>query len=296
MGSMQRFIGPRAVLGESPVWDYRTDHLYWVDIEGRSVHRWAWASGRTETRRLVSRPGSIGLTRNPERILVASEHGVGLLTWASGSVDWIVALPNRYPSVRLNDGRVSRDGHFWVGSMHEPAGDERFIGSIYRVFPDWTWEEVISDVGIANGLVSTPVGMHWADTLRRSCWVHSDATSATPATPRAPHVDFSELGLPGGPDGACIDSRENVWLACVNGSTLAAFDLDGRLLERVQVPVRRPTCIAFGGPDLRTAFVTSIGGGNSYPTYADEPDAGRVLVLDLGREGTPEYLFAADGV
>jgi hypothetical protein len=42
---------------------------------------------------------------------------------------------------------------------------------------------------------------------------------------------------------------------------------------------------------LSTLFLTTIGGGGNYPVFDDEPDAGRVLVLDVNRRGRPEHIF-----
>jgi sugar lactone lactonase YvrE len=49
--------------------------------------------------------------------------------------------------------------------------------------------------------------------------------------------------------------------------------------------------MAFGGSDLATLFVTSIGGGDHYPVFDDEPDAGRVFALDVGVRGLAEPEF-----
>jgi len=292
MSASWRTLGPRCVLGESPLWDGRTRHLLWVDIEGQALHQWNWDTEGVTSLTLTHRPGSIALTPDPDIVVLASEHSVGLLRISTGSIDWKIALPIPYPSVRLNDGRVSAAGDFWVGSMHVPATDRRFIGTIYRIHPDWTWDPVIVDVGVANALVSTPAGMHWADSLHGACWTVSDATTAPQVSGTGePLVTFSSVGLAGTPDGACIDAQDDIWLACVHGGVLARFDAAGRLTRQIGLPVRRPTCPAFGGPDLATLFVTTIGGGGNYPVYDDEPEAGRVLALDLGVQGRAEYIF-----
>lgn len=293
MTSMLRAIGPKAILGESPLWDGRGDHLTWVDINGRAVHRWHAQSERTESIALQDRPGSIALTSDPDTLVLASEHRIGLLRWTSEQVDWKVVLPIEHSTVRLNDGRVGPSGDFWVGSMHVPATERRFLGSIYRIHPDWTWDVAVTEVGVANALTPVADGMLWADTLHRSCWTISEASGASPTVSGtgSPWAAFGPLGLPGGPDGACTDADGNVWIACVHGAALACLDPSGRVLEIVDLPVRRPTCPVFGGPGLRTLFVTTIGGGGNYPVFEDEPEAGRVLCLDVGRAGVPEPHF-----
>lgn len=286
-------IGPRCVLGESPIWDHRAHHLTWVDIDGRQVHRWDWASDVIESRAIDGRPGSIALTEEPDRLLLASEHRIGILDWATGRVEWRLHLPIEHATVRLNDGRVSPQGDFWVGSMHVPASERRFIGSIYRIRPDWSWEVLVTQVGVANALTRTTTGMLWADTLHGACWTMPAQGQAVPVTSGTgrPWVEFAEVGLPGGPDGACTDAHDDRWIACVHGGALAHLDAEGILLDRIDLPVRRPTCPAFGGPELDTLFLTTIGGGGNYPAFNDEPDAGYVLLLEVDARGVPEEVF-----
>lgn len=288
-------IGSRSILGECPIWDYRTRHLTWVDIDGRHIYRWSWDADNLEVRAMDGRPGCIALTTNPEILVVASEHRIGLLDWVGGHVEWKLNLPIDQPSVRLNDGRVSPQGDLWIGSMHVPATDRKSIGSIYRVDPDWSWEVRVTGVGVANAMTTAGDGMLWADTLLGCCWVLDPTGPADPVMSgdQAPLIDFAALGLPGGPDGACTDASGDLWVACVHGGALAHLTAEGALIERIDVPVRRPTCPAFGGPNLDTLFVTSIGGGDNYPTFDDEPDAGRVMLIDVGVHGVPENLFDA---
>ena len=50
---------------------------------------------------------------------------------------------------------------------------------------------------------------------------------------------------------------------------------------------------AFGGADLATLFVTSIGAGGSRPPAPGQPHAGSVLAIDAGVTGVVDAPFAA---
>ena len=286
------FIGERSVLGECPIWDARLDALFWVDINSRAVHRWDWKGDEFSTRVMAGRPGSIALTATPGVLVVAMEHTLLVLDWESGEATTRRDLPIAEDSVRLNDGRVDRSGNLWVGSMHVPASDGRSVGSLFCVRPDWSAREVLTGIGVANGLAFPPSGsvMYFADTTKLIVWRYA-VDSEGHLGERSPFVDFARLQLPGKPDGGCVDSDGGYWIACVHGSAVARVFADGQLDRIIPVPFRRPTCLAFGGPDLATLFVTSIGGGGQYPEFDDEPDAGRVLGLDVGFTGVREAIF-----
>jgi sugar lactone lactonase YvrE len=49
---------------------------------------------------------------------------------------------------------------------------------------------------------------------------------------------------------------------------------------------------AFGGGDLTTLFVTTIGGGGTHEVDPMLPDAGALFAMDVGVRGLPEPMFA----
>jgi sugar lactone lactonase YvrE len=58
------------------------------------------------------------------------------------------------------------------------------------------------------------------------------------------------------------------------------------------MPIRHPTSISFGGPDLDVLFVTSI--SRSTNLSDDHPDAGGLFAIEgLGVKGLPAHTFIA---
>jgi sugar lactone lactonase YvrE len=66
----------------------------------------------------------------------------------------------------------------------------------------------------------------------------------------------------------------------------------GEILQTVMLPVSRPTMIAFGGHDLRTAYVTSARTGLSDAALEAQPHAGAILSFPVDVPGVPEVPFA----
>lgn len=79
-----------AALGECPVWSAAESVLYWVDVDGRAVHRFDPDAAADETWTVPGRPGSLALTSEPGVLLVAMEHQLTHLDWATGaSTPWL---------------------------------------------------------------------------------------------------------------------------------------------------------------------------------------------------------------
>lgn len=283
----------RAQLGECPVWCDRTARLHWVDIDGRAVHRTDPTTGEDEVRALDVRPGSIALRDRTDHLLVAAEHGLHDLDWATGALTPLAELESGDAPTRLNDGRCDPAGRFWVGSMDDPSDRGAHRGQLHRVDTDLSVTTVETGVGVSNSLAFTPDGrtMYWADTRRGRVEAFDHDPDTGERRNRRVFVDFAD-GLPGGPDGACVDADLCLWVACVHGWGLARITPQGEVDRFVELPVEKPTMPAFGGARLDTMFVTTISSGGSRSSAPGQPLAGALLVLDVGCTGLPEPRFA----
>ena len=72
--------------------------------------------------------------------------------------------------------------------------------------------------------------------------------------------------------------------------TLTGGPVDGALLAEVAVPAANVTACAFGGPALRTLYITTHGGDK--PDKTGEPHAGGLFVVETGVQGTLAHRFA----
>ncbi len=291
--SVECVVPGGALLGECPLWSGVDDRLYWIDIVGRTLHRYDPAGGSDEALPLPGRPGSIALTGEPGRLLVALEGGLAFVDWATAAFEPWITLEPLGTGNRLNDGRCDAAGRFWVGSMFDPASAGRFSGLLHRVEPSGQATVTRRDVGVANGLAFSPDGrtMYFADTLRDTVWAFDYDLSTGEAANERRFLDFA--ALPGRPDGACVDEDAAYWIACVYGWAVLRVRPDGRIDRRIDVPVEQPTMPAFGGAALDVLFVTSIGQGGSRPLAAGQTDAGGVFAINAGVRGLPEPAFGA---
>ena len=78
----------------------------------------------------------------------------------------------------------------------------------------------------------------------------------------------------GRPDGAAVDSEGCYWSAQYEGQRLLRLSPTGEVLAEVATPVPCPTMPCFGGPDLKTLFITTSRQGRSPQELARHPGAG----------------------
>jgi sugar lactone lactonase YvrE len=281
-----------AQLGETPLWDAARGVLWWIDIERPTLWRLDPASGETSG---LEQPGtylgSLALTRSG-RHLVARDLSLVLLDPETGvTKPFAETQGETMPDTRLNDGRVDAQGRLWIGTMDNGLKDGR--GSLYRVDPDGMMEALFDDVIVANGIAFDPGGRHmyFTDTRRHITYRLALDASGKRVEGREVFADYSATG--DRPDGACVDADGCLWQAFFGGGKVVRYAPDGRIDREIALPVTNPTCLCFGGPDLRTLFVTSATKFLTPDQLAAEPLAGSVLAIDGVGQGAPECLFDA---
>ncbi len=293
MTAIERVSESPAQLGECPVWSGTEAVLYWADIDGRTIHRHDPSSGSEERRELPGRPGSFVLTETIGRLLVAMEHELVWLDWAGGAIEPFVALEPAGTGNRLNDGRCDPAGRYVVGSMYADTRAGKTTGVLHRVSVDGRIETLRTDIGVTNGLgFDAERGrMYFADTPTEQVVVCDYDPATGDRSNERLFLDYADLD--GKPDGACVDADGCYWSASVYGWAVIRVTPDGVVDRRIELPVQKPSMPAFGGSDLSTLYITSIGAGGTVPSEpgVDGFTPGDTLAIDAGVQGRPEPVF-----
>jgi sugar lactone lactonase YvrE len=164
------------------------------------------------------------------------------------------------------------------------------VGALYRLDKDGSFNPIISPVTIPNSLAWSPDGgtMYFSDTTSGTILAYDfDTNAGLPSRPRV----FAKVEGPGTPDGSTVDAEGFLWNAEYDGWKITRYAPDGRIDRVVALPLRRPTCCAFGGPDLTTLFVTTASQKLTPEERAGQPLAGALLALEVGVRGIAEPAY-----
>lgn len=281
-----------ALLGESPFWHPDEGALVWCDIPGKALHRWHAATGDHQSWSFDTEPGCCAPIPGGAW-LVAFRDGLFRFDPVSGERQRLAAPPYDPASERFNDGRADPQGRFWAGSMSEERGVAK--AALYRWGPDGL-KRMAGDISTSNGLAFSPDGrtLYWSDTPSHRVMAYDfDPALGTLGAarvfarfePKQPGQGLAGYG--GRPDGAAVDVEGAYWCAMYEGQRLVRLAADGQVLQSIELPVRCPTMPCFGGPDLRTLFVTSSRLGRPAEELAAQPLAGCVLHARVDVPGLP---------
>ena len=276
-------------VGECPTWNVEEQCLYWIDIEGILFHRWAPSSGTNESWETPERFGSFGL-RKKGGFVVASENGFHFYDHLSGAFTLITDPENSKPNNRFNDGRCDRAGRFWAGSMID-RGENIQDAALYCL--DTKGEATLKQDGIilANGLAWSPDNstLYFADTRAPIVWAYDFDLEGATLSNRRVFIEFSEAD--GVPDGATVDTDGCYWLTQPRSWTIKRYTPAGKVDTVIELPFERPTMCAFGGPDLKTLYITSLGEFLNEDEKTNRPLEGGLFKVEVEAQGLPEPFF-----
>lgn len=273
-------------LGEGPLWHDERGELFWCsilagelnacDAAGDNHHSWAFGEAISAAA-IVDR----------DTLLVATASGLVRFDIESGARQPVCSFPETETPFRSNDGRAGPGGAFWISTMGRNA--EPGAGSIYR-FVDGGLAVKRRGMAIPNAICFSPGGewAYFSDLPTRSIlrWRLDPDSGDTIGEPVL-FIDLRAESLM--PDGAVVDGEGCIWNAQWGAGRVARYDPNGRFLEEVTVPTAQATCPAFGGPDMKTLFVTSAWQGMDVEARRADPLAGAVFAAEVSVAGRPEY-------
>ena len=270
-----------ALLGEGPAWDAARQVLWFVDIKQCRVHCLDPATGRVDG---WDAPAQVGwvLPADDGALIAGLRTGVARFDPTSGTFTHLADVEPDRPGNRLNDATVGPDGAIWFGTMDDDETQAsgrvyRFAGGVVEALP-------IAPAVVTNGPALSPDGrtLYHVDSPERT--IHAIEVAADGALGKArvfARIDAAD----GYPDGPSVDAAGNLWVGLWQGWRARRYAPDGTILLEVRLPVANVTKVALGGPELRTAFVTTARIGLTEEELKAQPEAGNVFAFGAETPG-----------
>jgi gluconolactonase len=229
--------------------DYRGDKIWRLDPKGNfSVFR----EGTNMTNGIAFMPNGdlLAVEYKARRISVSAPDGRNVRDLTRGD--------GKRPLVGVNDAIADAKGGVYFTDPHDRpivVGRKVFV---YYVPPGQSRARVVDDTMIRpNGLTLSPDGktLYVADTVGHDVIAWDVRPDGGLANRRA----FARLrgikeGEDSGGDGVTVDRDGRLYVTSVPG--VQVFDRHGQYLGTIRVP-RRPTNVAFSGPDKQTLYITA---------------------------------------
>ncbi|MBY0496626.1 MAG: SMP-30/gluconolactonase/LRE family protein [Cyanobacteria bacterium] len=279
----------KAQIGEGPVWDARSQRLYWVDIPAQQLHVFNPADGTNATYTCPDIVTSVS-PRAGDGVLLTLRRSFAFFDEKTGGVQTIAEVEPGMPGNRFNDGKTDRRGRHWAGTMGDVDWNHP-IGNLYRFGADRNPVRVEEKIRCSNGIAWSPDDrtMYFCESFAYVIHAYDfDAERGEIANRRT----FAKVDDASFPDGITVDAEGFVWCGQPVFGRIVRYDPAGRIERIIELPVSRGTSVMFGGPDLSTLYVTTMRTTLDERQLAEEPLAGCVLAIRPGVKGLAETPFA----
>jgi sugar lactone lactonase YvrE len=273
----------KAALGECPVWEARSQTLFWLDILGRRVY--------AGSDLLVELDEPVGCLAPRKRggFILTKRLSFWMFESDPAQLTLISSLAGEPSNNRFNDGKCDPRGRFLAGTMDLNEKDP--IGSLYSL-EEKSITRLLSGVTISNGMTWSPdyKTFYYIDTSTHEVRAFDyDLETGSIANSRVAVRAHEALGLP---DGMTSDMHGNLWIAMWGGAQVIKWDPQtGRLLEQFPVPALNVSSCAFGGKNLDELYITTARKGLDEGSMKQYPLAGSVFRLRAKVDGMPAFEF-----
>ncbi|GIU87198.1 MAG: gluconolactonase [Acidimicrobiia bacterium] len=187
---------------------------------------------------------------------------------ATGEVSVLYTACDGNELVGPNDLVFDAHGGFYFTDHGKDRGRVRTLGAIYYATADGSSiREVVFPLESPNGIGLSPDGtrLYAAETHtgRLWAWTLAGPGELVGGASAAAHGGDMLCGLPGMQlfDSLAVDAQGNVVVATLVTGALSVISPAGELLDQIVCGDPLVTNVAFGGADLRTAYVTLSGTG-----------------------------------
>lgn len=141
-------------------------------------------------------------------------------------------------------------------------------GQIWRVGLDGQFVLLETDMGTTNGIEVSPDNktLFVNESVQRTVWAYDLNEAGELSNKRLIHT-FEDFGM----DGMRVDTDGDLYVTRHGKGTVVKLSPDGELLKEIKMSGDKPSNIAFGGEDGKTAYVTLQDNGNIDSFQVEKP-------------------------
>ncbi len=180
----------------------------------------------------------------------------------TGAIETLYTHCGDEPLKGPNDIVFDEQGGFWFTDNGKRYARSEDVGAVYYAHCDGSFiSEQVYPRSHPNGIALSPDGktLYVSETMAGRVWGYEvTAPGVVDAPPGLLNSTALLYGAPGFElyDSMAVEENGNICVAAVARGGITVISPDGKEVEHIPMPDPAPTNIAFGGPDMKTAYIT----------------------------------------
>jgi sugar lactone lactonase YvrE len=224
------------------------------------------------------------------KLILGTEDGIASFDLRSNELQYLAEIEKEILATRSNDGACDAAGRLWIGTMARDFTPGS--GSLYCVDTNFSVTKKLAGLTIPNGLV-------WSLDNERMYFIDSPTlcVGSFLFDVGTGEIEFEKVVIEiepklGSPDGMKIDEEGMLWIAHWNGFGVYRWDpSNGKLLDKIALPVPQVSSCAFGGDEMNLLFITTARENMTNADLFKYPDSGNVFLAETPYRGMPAFKF-----
>ncbi|MGN6604752.1 MAG: SMP-30/gluconolactonase/LRE family protein [Ginsengibacter sp.] len=270
-------------LGESPMWHAERNSCFWVDIDRGILFEYHWSSKKTRSWNF-DRKLSLAMQGKENELILALNTRIIKFDLDSEKITPLTDIERPAFGNRCNDGACDLRGRLWIGTMH--LQHKQNAGALYMVDQNLNVQKKISNTSISNGIA-------WSHDNKRMYYIDSPTkvVQSFHYNEENGEITFEKnaIEIPdglGSPDGMAIDEEGMLWIALWGSFGVYRWNPEnGKLLDKIEVPVPQVSSCAFAGPHLDHLIITTARENFSEEETKKYPESGNVFIAKTAVKG-----------
>ena len=279
-------------LAEGPLWDYKNNTQYWVDILEKRVCGLKMEGGEYFEYTLDKEIGTIALTSTSE-LLLAMSDGVYFFNPKLNSLRFIEGSKPPDSDQRYNDGKCDAAGRLIAGTTSLSGRPKQgFLFQMEYNGNELIRKTLLEGVSISNGLC-------WNDDNTVMYYIDSPTGEISAFEYRLSDGSLGNKKIfarispeEGVPDGMTIDQQERLYIAHWGGAKISVWNTEnGERVDELSVPAPHVTSCTFGGEDLSELIISSARTGISQEQLENNSLSGSLFRYRSSTRGRRANVF-----
>jgi sugar lactone lactonase YvrE len=248
---------------EGPIWDEKNKLVYCVSIEQGLIYQVNPKSGEVQSFPTQGNVGCVALDKDGN-LTSAEKEGIFKTNPKTKEKIYLTQFESDI-NLRYNDGRFDPIGRFIVGTKSEKDffSEEKIVKGKLFSYINGVYKVLLDDLLISNGIGFSHNGekMYFIDTPTKKVAQYKYNLTTGDILFEKYIIDIDGNGWP---DGMCVDTDGNIWVAEWEGGRVRKWDVNnGTVLDEIILPCPRVTSCCLGGENLDELFITTAKSKNN---------------------------------